>query len=395
MRGHLVKRSKGSWTIVLSMGRDPQTGKKKYQWQSVKGTKKRAEKVLADLLHRLDTGDFVKPTRVTVAEFLHQWLKDYAEVNTSPKTYERYEEIVRVHLIPALGSTPLLSLQPQHIQGYYSQALKSGRRDGKGGLSALTVYKHHRVLFQALKYAVKHGMLTRNVAEAVDAPRAEHKEMTIIGVDGVNSLLEAAKGTSYYPLFYTAIYTGLRRSELLGLRWQHVDADMATLSVVETLHQRKGGEYFTKQPKSKKGRRSVAMSPALSIFLRTHKAEQEAFCEQIGTRLQPADFVFSHPDGRPIRPGSVTRAFKELSKAVGLNGLRFHDLRHTHATLMLQQGIHPKIVSERLGHSSIGITLDTYSHVLPGLQEAAAKRFEEGLTNGSPRVINGLFSTKD
>ncbi len=395
MRGHLVKRSKGSWTIVLSLGRDPQTGKTKQQWQSVKGTKAQAEKVLADLLHRLDTGGLVKPSKLTVGTFLHQWLKDYAEVNTSPRTYERYEEIVRVHLTPALGVTPLLSLQPQHIQAYYSQALNSGRRDGKGGLSALTVYKHHRVLFEALKYAVKHGMLTRNVAEAVDAPRAEHKEMTIIGVDGVNSLLEAAKGTSYYSLFYTAIYTGLRRSELLGLRWQHVDLDMATLSVVETLHQRRDGGYFTKQPKSKKGRRSVAMSPALSVMLRTHKEEQEAFCEEIGTQIQATDLVFSHPDGSPIRPGSVTRAFKELSKAVGLNGLRFHDLRHTHATLMLQQGIHPKIVSERLGHSSIGITLDTYSHVLPGLQEAAAKRFEEGLTNGSPRVLNGLFSTKD
>ena len=379
MRGHIRQRSKGSWAIVVDVGRDPQTGKRKQQWQTVKGTKKDAERELRAVLTRLEAGAYVKPTKLTVGEYLEQWLQDYAAVNTGPRTYERYAEIVRTHLVPVLGSIPLAGLQPQHIQTYYGKALQSGRRDGEGGLSPQTVHHHHRILFEALRHAVKHGILLRNVAEAIDPPRPEHKEMATLGPEGVSSFLDATRGTAYYALFYTAIYTGLRRSELLALRWNHVDLDLATLSVVETIHQLRSGEYVIRQPKSKRGRRLVALSPSLAILLREHRAEQEATRSRLCLPLLPNDFVFAHPDGTPFRPDTVTRCFRELADSVGLYGIRFHDLRHTHATLMLRQGIHPKIVSERLGHSSVAITLDTYSHILPGLQEAAARQFEEGL----------------
>ncbi len=178
---------------------------------------------------------------------------------------------------------------------------------------------------------------------------------------------------------YTAIYTGLRRSELLALRWSHIDLDLATLSVVETLHQLHNREFVFRQPKSKKGRRLVALSPSLAILLKEHKQKQELDRMMLGKLLLPNDLVFSNPDGSPLQPDGITKAFTRIARSIGLYGVRFHDLRHTHATLMLCQGIHPKIVSERLGHSSIAITLDTYSHVMPGLQEAAAQRFDEGL----------------
>jgi len=379
MKGHIRQRSKGSWTIVAEVGRDPQTGKRKQQWMTIRGTKKEAERRLRELLQSVEVGSYMKPTKTTVAEYLEQWLEGYVSSNTGPRTRERYVEIVRAHLIPALGSIPLTALRPQHIQDYYARALDAGRRDGKGGLSARTVHHHHGVLYEALKHAVKHGILIRNVAEAVDPPRPDYREMATVGAEALNTLLEAARATPYYVLFYTAAYTGLRRSELLALRWHHVDLDLATLSVVETLHHLHSGEYVIRQPKSKRSRRLVSLSPSLAILLREHKAEQEDIRRQLGAPLQDNDLVFSHPDGSPIEPNSVTKAFRKLARSVGLYGLRFHDLRHAHATLMLQQGIHPKIVSERLGHSSIAITLDTYSHVLPGLQEAAAKRFEEGL----------------
>jgi len=363
----------------VDRGRDLETGKRQRHTATVRGSKKDAERELRAAITRLETGAYVRPTKLTVGDYLEQWLQSYAKVNTGPRTYERYEEIAHAHLIPALGCIPLVALQPQHIQSYYAKALHSGRRNGGGGLSEQTVLHHHRVLYQALKHAVKHGVLVRNVAEAVDPPRPERKEMAALGPEAVNIFLEASRPTPYYVLFYTDVYTGLRRSELLALRWCYVDLDMAVLSVVETLHQLHNREFVFRQPKSRKGRRQIALSPSVALLLRQHRAKQETDWRQLGLKLSPNDLVFSQPDGSPLQPDSITQAFKRLTRSIGVQGLRLHDLRHTHATLMLRQGVHPKIVSERLGHSTVAITLDTYSHVLPGLQEAAAIRFEEAL----------------
>lgn len=381
MKGCIRKRSKNSksWSVVVDAGRDPVTGKRKQVFRTVKGTKADAERELRAILTGLDSGLYIESTKQTVRQYLNTWLQDYAKDNTSPRTFERYKEIVDKHLVPALGSIQLSKLHPQHIKAYYKKALSEGRRDGKGGLSARTVHHNHRILFQALKYAVKENIIARNVAEAVDPPRPVRKEMNIVGAEGLNRILEAAKDTPYYVLFYTSAYTGLRRSELLALRWHNVDLDYATISVVESLHRLHNQEFVFRQPKSNRSRRMIALSPSLAVLLREYKAEQAALKHSIGLVSGIRDLVFSQIDGSPIDPNSITKSFRKLVKSIGINGIRFHDLRHTHASLMLQQGIHPKIVSERLGHSSINITLDTYSHVLPGLQEAAALRFEEGL----------------
>ena len=379
MKGHIRQRSKGSWTIWVDLGRDPETGKRKQQTLTVRGGKKDAEKELRAMLTRIEGGARVKPTKMTVGEYLKSWLRDYVATNTAPSTADGYSDIVRAHIIPALGSLPLTALQPSHIQAYYGHMLELGRRDGKGGLSAQTVKHHHRVLYEALKHAVKHGVLIRNVAEAVDPPRPDGKEMATLEPDDVHPLLNAARETPYYTLFYTAIYTGLRRSELLGLRWRDVDLDLATLSVVQTLHHVPKKGYIFREPKTKHGRRLVDLSPSLAILLREHRTNQELERTLLGRLLMLVDLVFCYPDGTPLPPNSVTKAFHRLAKSVGISGIRLHDLRHTHATLMLRQGVHPKVVSERLGHSSVAITLDTYSHVLPGIQAAAAQHFDEGL----------------
>jgi len=381
MRGHIYQQKNGrkdGWTIVIDLPHDGE-GKRQQKSFTVRGGIKDAQKRLRGLLHDLDKGKLT-PSKQPLAQYLEQWLRDYAEPNTAPRTYERYCELIRLHLVPALGSIPLTSLQPYHIQAYYGRALKSGRRDGKsGGLSGKTVHHIHRLLFEALRYATKHNIVGRNVAEAVDPPRAQRREMTTADSEGVNRLLKAVKDTHYYPIFFTAVYTGLRRSELLGLRWGNVDLDMAALSVTDTIHFMKDGRVIIRQPKSRYSRRNVALPPALAIMLREHKAKQTEDKKALGLDLQDSDLVFSHPDGTPIRPNTVSRAFKLYAERVGLPTGRFHDLRHTHATLLLKQGVHPKIVSERLGHSGVAITLDTYSHVLPGMQEEAAKRFGEVL----------------
>jgi len=384
MKGSIRQRGKGSWQICLDVGRDPATGKRMRHFENVRGRKAEAQKRLHELLNRLEQGAYVRPSRLTVAQFLEGWLRDYVRTNTAPRTYERYEEIVRGHLIPALGSFPLLALQPHHIQKYYAQALELGRRDGKGGLSALTVHKHHRILFESLRYEVRQGILVRNPAEAVTPPHGQSKELAMLGPNQVQLILDAAKETPYHALFFTKAYTGLRRGELLGLRWGDVDLERATLSVVQTLQQLRGGEYIFREPKSKRSRRLIALSPSLTILLWEYRIKQGHARQLLGRPLQPTDLVFSHPDGRPFRPNSVTRAFHIIAKSAGLKGIRLHDLRHAHATILLQQGVHPKIVQERLGHSSVATTLDIYSHVLPGLQEAAACRFDEGLKGVSP-----------
>jgi len=243
----------------------------------------------------------------------------------------------------------------------------------------LTVHKHHRILYESLRYGVRQGILVRNPAEAVTPPHGQSKELTIVGANRLQLILEAAKESPYYALFFMIAYTGVRRGEALGLRWGDIDLEKATLSVVQTLQQLRNGEYIFREPKSKHSRRQIALSPSLAIAFWEYRLKQEQARRLLGQPLAPTDLVFSHPDGRPLRPNTVSRALQEIAQSIGLNGTRLHDLRHAHATILLQQGVHPKIVQERLGHSTVATTLDIYSHVLPGLQEAAARRFDEGL----------------
>jgi integrase len=193
----------------------------------------------------------------------------------------------------------------------------------------------------------------------------------------ITHFLEAAKESPYYALFYTALFTGMRRSELLGLAWRDVDFLYCQLSITRSLHHLKDGSYVFTQPKSAKSRRTIALSPSVVLLLKEHKEKQELERVTLGKLLADDDLVFSTLEGKPLRPNTITRAWVTLSVRAGVKAIRLHDARHTHASIMLKQGIHPKIVQERLGHSSIEMTLDIYSHVMPGIQEAAAKRFDD------------------
>ena len=215
----------------------------------------------------------------------------------------------------------------------------------------------------------------------MDPPRPSRAELTVVKPADVEQLLGAAGDTPYYTLIYTALYTGMRRGELLALRWSNVDLDMAVISVTHSLLRRYGGEFVVKEPKSGKSRRTIALPPSLALLLRKHRFSQAQERDFLGLKLSDDDLLFAKPDGAPLDPTTVSHAFQKVARRVGLPGVRFHDPRHTHASLMLRNGVHPKIVSERLGHSSVAITLDVYSHVTPGLQEAAALRFDDVLRN--------------
>jgi len=316
---------------------------------------------------------------LSLGEYLQHWLNDYVKTNCSTRTLDGYQSIVNRHLTPNLGHIPLTQLQPQHIQKYYAYALTDGRIDGKGELSPRTVLHIHRVLFQALKYAARQGLLIRNPAELVDPPRARKLKMKTLIPQEIAGLLNAAKGTLYYPIIYTAINTGLRQAELLGLRWRDLDLELASLSVSQVLFKRRGICQF-KEPKSEHSRRRLDLSPSLALFLRKYRVERETERLLLGKPLSEDDLVFSNISNVPTDPGTLTHNFARIARRAGLWGIRFHDLRHTFASLMLLAGIHPKIVSEMLGHSSVAFTLDVYSHVVGGLQKKAMERLDEMLS---------------
>jgi integrase len=378
MRGHIKQRTKGSWSIIVDVGRDPKTGKRRQQWRTVKGSKRAAETKLRELLQAAEKGVYIKPQRLNMGEYLQQWLDSYVKTNCTIRTLDGYQYIVTRHLMPALGKIPLVQVQPHDLQQYYSQLLINGRVDGKGGLSARTVLHFHRVLFQAFKYAVRQGFLIRNIAELVDPPRSKKRQMKTLTPQEVSRLLTTAKDSVFYPIIYTAVNTGLRQAELLGLRWHDLDLDLASLSVSQVLYKRRGVCIF-KGPKSEHSRRRLDLTPSLALFLRKYREGREAEQLLLGKSVGEYDLVFSNIDGIALDPGTLTHTFAKISRNTGLPGTRFHDLRHTFASIMLLTGIHPKIVSEMLGHASVAFTLDTYSHVIPGLQKAAVKRLDEVL----------------
>lgn len=377
MRGHIVKRSKNSYSIKISLGKDATSGKYKYQWISVKGPKREAEKRLSELLNQLDNGTFMKPGKTTLGEYLERWLKEYVWSNLAPRTAEGYESIIQRHLIPSLGNVPLTQLKPEHLQRYYSEKLAGGRYDGKGGLSSTTASHHHTCLHRALKMALKWGLISRNPADAVTPPRPQRSEMLTMNEDEVHTFLETAKATSYYVLFYQALFTGMRRSELLAMRWCDVDLDMCEVSVTRSLHHLRDGSLVFRQPKTAKGRRMIALTPSTALILREHNEKQTLERTMLGIPLKNDELVFSDLHGKSLLPDTISHAWTKIVKRAGLKHFRLHDARHTHASLMLKQGIHPKIVQERLGHATISTTLDLYSHVAPGLQKAAAAGFDK------------------
>jgi integrase len=327
----------------------------------------------------MEKGVYTPPGRLTLAEHLHNWLQGYVKSNCHVRTLDGYQSIIERHLIPALGQLQLKHLHPQTIQGYYGEACER--------LSPRTVAKHHRLLSQALKYAVRQGYLGRNPCELVDSPSWKGKAMRTLIQAEVKVLLDVAEDNYYYPVIYTAVSTGLRQAELLGLRWRDVDLDMLSISVSQVLYKRRGICQF-KEPKTAHSRRRVAMTPKLALFLREYRTEREAICRELGKELTLDDLVFPSILGKPLDPGVLSHNFTRIVKKAGLENVRFHDLRHTFASLMLQHGAKPKVISEALGHSSVAFTMDTYSHIIEGMQEDAMALLDEVLPAGVSQKNN-------
>jgi integrase len=329
---------------------------------------------LAEALRDRAHGVPIMGERATLGPYLEGWLTAKKH-RIKPRSWRRYEEITRRHIVPTLGKVSLKRLCPQDLERLYS-----AKQDQ--GLSPTTVRYIHVTLRAALADAEKHGTVARNVARLVKPPRPAREEMHVLDSDQVRSLLAAADGSRLEALYVLAVHTGARLGELLALRWKDVSLDRASLSIQATLQKTREGFTFA-PPKSAKSRRQIRLTPTAVSALKRHRVRQAEERLALGEAWQDQGLVFPDPIGGPMSGITVLRAhFRPLLRRAGLPAIRFHDLRHTCATLLLGRGVNPKIVSEMLGHSTVAITLDLYSHVLPTMQEAAAGALEAALGNG-------------
>lgn len=331
-----------------------------------------AEKLAKALVGR-DSGLTFDAGNLTLRDYLARWLDDSVRGSVKPITFESYERLVRVHIAPQLGRVKLKNLSPAHLQGFYRDRLDAG-------LSPRTVQYLHVVLHRALKQALRWNLVPRNVAEAVDPPRVHKEEIRPLSPEQARTLLETAREDGMEALYTIAVHCGLRQGELLALRWDDVDLEAGTLRVNRTLTVTKNGPAFA-APKTAKSRRSVRLTAGAVEALKRHSARQAQEILRMDTLYRDQGLVFASEVGTPLNRHNLnSRSFKPLLERAGLPKIRFHDLRHTCATLLLSRDVHPKFVQELLGHATIAITLDTYSHVLPGMGDRASRAMEDALS---------------
>lgn len=362
--GSIYQRADGKWTGKISLGYDPATHKRLRK--VVYGrTKQDVRAKLTELLSKTDRGVTVNTRSQSVASFLNHWLNDVAKHKVRPSTYRSYEQIVRNHLIPGLGTYSLDKLTPQVIQKFINAKAETG----------ISVEHLRRVLRAALNQAMRWELIVRNPATLVSAPKKAKFEFQYLDVEQSRLFLEAVSNTPHETLFKVAIAVGLRLGEALGLQWSDIDFENRTLHVRNQL-QRVNGKLKLVEPKTSKARRTIAL-PAFAIdSLRSHKARQLEMSLFNADVWQKNDFVFTSSIGTPADPRNLRRTLHRIVEDHNLPKLRFHDLRHTCATLLLAQGTDARTIMETLGHSQITLTMNTYSHVMPSLKRDAADRMD-------------------
>jgi integrase len=370
MAGQIIKRGENSWTVRVFLRRDA-TGKRQYVNKTVKGNKKDGQTALNAMLREVDLGLLTEVRSQTLDEYLNFWLETIAKPRLQYRTFKDYEDLMRLYVRSALGRTKLSDLKPAHVQKLYGDMQNQG-------LSATRVRYTHAVLSSALKKAVDLEILPRNVTKLVQLPKQTRKEMDVLSQEESISFLNALEGERFEMMFSFALATGMRVQEYLGLQWKDINFERGTAVVQRAVvRYRAGGGWFFSQPKTSKSRRTISLPHSILLGLKRYKIQQSESRLQLGSAWQNNDLVFPSEIGTPLNPPNITRHFKRILRKASLRtSIRLYDLRHTTATLLLQADVNPKVVSERLGHSTITLTLDVYSHVLPTMQKDATEQLE-------------------
>ena len=369
-----------SWRVRVDMV-DQATGKRRQPQRSYK-TKREAEAGMAQWLVEIERGIAVATSRMTTKEYMAFWLDTSARHRVRATTLESYEQKIRLYIAPALGTTPLQRLTPAQIQAFYNALLTGDTTGARDVVAPRTVRYVHAILHRALKEALSLGLVSRNVTEAVAPPKAPRPPIKSWDVADVRRFLTVAEPDGYSPVWLIALHTGMRRGELLGLRWQDVDARAGVLHVRQGVVF-VGSELRMSEPKTASGRRTIALDPPCVQALHEHRQRQTERRLRRGPEWRDHDLVFANDLGGPIDPSNLYHRFVKLVKAAGVPRISFHGMRHTHATLLMKHGAHPKVASERLGHANITLTLQTYSHVLPQMRQEAAGIFAAAVAEGS------------
>ncbi len=360
--GSIGRRPNGTWAAAVTLP----DGRRKFLYGK---TKEDARRKLSRTLHAIDVGSLADSRGIAVGEFLDQWLTEVVEPNVRPWTYKGYEVHVRLHLKPVIGHIPLDRLTPLHVQ----QLLNAKKQEG---LSAKSIRYIRGTLRTALNQALRWELISRNPAALVDGPRVGHYEIRPFTPDEARAFLAAMKGDRLEALYSVALTMGLRQGEALGLCWTEVDLEMGYLRVSKQL-QRFGGETRLVEPKTARSRRSLALPASITRSLRDHRVRQLQERDAAAEKWTETGLVFTTTTGRPIDATKISKDFHHHLARAGLAQRRFHDLRHSCATLLLVQGVSPRVVMEVLGHSQISLTMNTYTHVVPELRRQAAERMDD------------------
>jgi integrase len=408
MRGHIRRRGSASFEYIVDVGTAPaqrcevchkrfwlerqprdscpacggrlhETEERRRAIKAGFHSRKEAQAAMAKVMVSVEQRSYVAPSKTSVREYLSkEWLPAICST-VRPTTYRSYEQHVQFHITPHIGSLKLEKVNGATLNALYAKLACQGKRDGQRGLSPRTVHHVHACLHRAFRDAVRWGRLFRNPVDAADPPRVAgpgSREMKTWSAVQVRAFLTATKDDRLYPLWRLFCLTGMRRGEVLGVKWEDLDLAAGRLSVRRALIPL-GGEVIVSEPKTARGRRSIALDDETVEVLEAQASRQLEEQQAFGEGWTDSGYLCTKEDGEPYHPEVVSRYFRQAVKKAMLPMIRPHDLRHTHATLALQAGIHPKVVSERLGHANIAITLDTYSHAIPALQEEAAERIAE------------------
>lgn len=365
--GSITRRKDGLWQGAVTLA----DGRRKYLYG---GSREEVRRKVASAVHAVETGTMSDARGVTVGEFLDQWLADVVRPNVRPWTYAGYEVHVRLHLKPTIGRIQLDRLTPLHVQQLLNRKVASG-------LKPKSVRYLRGTLRTALNQAVRWGLIGRNAAALVDGPRVEQYEIQPFTPEEARAFLTAVKGDRSEALYSVALTMGLRQGEALGLRWQDIDLGLGYMRISKQL-QRINGKTELVEPKTPRSRRTLAMPVIIVDALKEHRSRQLSDKSQAAEKWVENGLVFTTPNGKPIDATAVSKAFHQHLTKAGLAQRRFHDLRHSCATLLLVQGVSPRVVMDVLGHSQIGLTMNTYSHVIPELRREAANRMDD-LLRGS------------
>jgi integrase len=374
--GQIEERGERKYLIRIFLGRDA-NGKRRYHNKNFHGTKKQADAWLRDALVRVDKGEPIEAAPITINEYLDKWLTEAAKPRLRNRTFQGYSELLERYIRPTIGSQRLADVTALDLQAVYTKMIE-------GGLSARTVRYLHAVISSAFKQAMKWQILARDITRLVDLPKQQRQEMYALSREEAALFLHHVADDRYSVLFTFALSSGMRPEEYTALKWSDIDWQRGTATVQRVLVWIKGGGWQYEEPKTPKSRRAVPLSPSMLAKLKSYQKSQLEDRLKAGSMWQNHDLIFTTEIGSPIYVNNLRkRHFKPALKRAGLpEKIRLYDLRHTMATLLLSSNEHPKIVSERLGHSSITLTLDTYSHVLPDMQKGAVEKLENLLFSG-------------